>query len=98
MGKVKEKGKEWVCPNFKECGKKFAHKQSLNNHKKNCGVGKLPCNLCSKTFTRLAYLKKHKQQCRGLVIKVNNCHICGKELQSPWHLRRHIQQKHCNEV
>ena len=93
MGKTKE----WICPN-KECNKTFAHKQSLNNHK-TCGFGfdELPCNACFKKFTRITYLKKHKKQCKGLVTKVKDCQVCGKQFSTPWHLERHIPQKHTNE-
>ena len=82
MGRPKHIGK-WKCP------KEFNHKQSLNNHKKNCMNNSLEkCNVCSKTFSHISYMKKHKCS----IESSTECSICGKLFNKNWHLQRHIKQ------
>lgn len=87
MAKPRHAGK-WVC---KKCSKEYSCKQSLHNHKSNCGVKKSnECKICLKVFTRLAYLKKHKCKPKSTLIGVT----CDKEFPKKWHLDRHIKSVH----
>lgn len=87
MGRPKHSGK-WSC---QKCSKEFSHKQSLNNHKRSCGLeSTLKCNTCSKSFSRQWYLKKHV--CK--VKQSTTCMECGKVFTTVWHLNRHIKQMH----
>jgi len=85
-----KKTENWICKSS-GCNKVFKHKQSLNNHKKVCGVKeRIKCSVCFKSFTRRAYLKKHvcnKKQ-------PTNCVKCGKSFPKLWHLKRHISTIH----
>ena len=78
-----------------KCGKKFAHKQSLNNHKQSCGnLSKFKCPKCSKVFTRQSGLKAHSVKCVLLGDPNKTCKLCHKTFIKSWHLRRHMQQMH----
>ena len=97
--KPKRTEKGWPCPN-QSCTKRYAFKQSLNNHKKNCKHAtrstatdsSVACTVCFKTFCRPAYLKVHK--CKNAPPPSLVCNICQKSFAKQWFFNCHMKTAH----
>ena len=97
----KRETEDWPCPNSK-CSKRYKYKQSLNNHKTSCPhaanseatSSKVTCNVCTKKFSRPAYLKLHK--CKGAPGSLE-CNICGHTFKKQWFLQRHMDSTHAEK-
>lgn len=74
-----------VC---KECGKRFAFVQDLNNHLINHTGEKRYCDLCDKSFSYSSSLKKHKRSIHQR-LRAFACQLCGKRFFSAFELKRH---------
>ena len=53
-----------ICP---KCSKKFRHRQSMNHHKKMCGI-ELKCVNCDTIFSNKIELGRHKRKCPKFTI------------------------------
>lgn len=84
MGKPKHVGK-WPCPT-PGCGRAFAHKQSLQNHKSTCSQEKISCPTCKKTVYRKSYLKHHVCAAKPSL----TCSVCDKSFKKKYFLDRHM--------
>eukprot|EP00111_Clytia_hemisphaerica_P013861 TCONS_00040789-protein len=85
-----KKAEIWICKNL-GCNKQFKHRQSLQNHKLNCGLSSsVKCPVCFKSFARSWYLKSHKCKQKESL----ECSQCSKVFPKVWHLKRHIKNVH----
>ena len=50
------------------CNKIFFHESKLKRHKKNHNKVTFPCTICSKSYYREDYFRKHEQNCQNFDI------------------------------
>jgi hypothetical protein len=93
---MKVTSKEIKCP---DCQQIFSHSSSLSRHRSSqcLRLKSFSCDSCDRPFQRKDSLARHlKDGCKKLKErKETKCPICGKENQTNWHRKRHLET--CNQ-
>ena len=87
----------FVCP---VCGMTFQRRAALMSHGKiHPDFENHKCTICSKTFTRLDFVKRHVRSHLGYPHECQECHRSYKEIEelNAHHVKIHMKQKKIHE-
>lgn len=84
----------YIC---KKCSREFDTKRQRINHQRSHDGTKYECDECSKNYSDLCNLKRHKRDKHGIGEQIERplvCEKCGQAIATAGALTRHMRHQH----